>query len=60
MEDHWYTYEQIISMFGICKQTLYNWRKNGIIRYQKITKKTYMYQLPETKNIQENELSKNL
>lgn len=60
MEDHWYTYEQIISMFGICKQTLNNWRKNGTIRYRKITKKTFLYQLPENKNIQENELSKNL
>ena len=60
MEDKWYTYEQIISMFGICKQTLNNWRKNGTIHYKKITKKTFLYQLPETKFIQENELSKNL
>ena len=56
----WYTYEQIISMLGICKQTLNNWRKNGTIRYRKLTKKTFLYQLPETKIIQENESSKNL
>jgi len=46
MEDKFYTYYQIISMFGITKQTLYNWRKKGIIRYKKITKKTFLYNLP--------------
>jgi predicted site-specific integrase-resolvase len=59
-EQKWYTYEQIILMLGICKQTLNNWRKNGTIRYRKLTKKTFLYQLPETKIIQKNELSKNL
>ena len=54
MED-WYTYEQIVSLFGICKQTLYNWRKQGHIKFKKITKKTFLYQLPEIKNIRENE-----
>ncbi len=53
MEEKWYTYHEIISMFGICKQTLNNWRKNGTIIYRKITKKTFLYQLPETKIIQE-------
>ena len=61
MEEKWYTYKEIIDMFGICKQTLNNWRKNGTIYYKKITKKTFMYQLPENKNnIQGNELSKSL
>jgi hypothetical protein len=59
-EQKWYTYHQIVSMFGICKQTLNNWRKNNTIIYKRITKKTFLYALPETKNIQENELSKNL
>lgn len=53
--EEWYTYQQIISLFGICKQTLHNWRKHGHIKYKKITKKTYLYQLPENKIIQENE-----
>ena len=52
MEEKWYTYKEIIEMFGICKQTLYNWRKNGTIKYKKITYRTYMYNLPENKNIQ--------
>jgi len=60
MEEKWYTYKEIIEMFGICKQTLYNWRKSGIIKYQKITYRTFMYQIPETKIIQEDEPSKNL
>ena len=55
MED-WYTYKQIISMFGICKQTLNNWRKSGIIKYKKITRKTFIYQLPEIKINQKDEL----
>lgn len=59
MEEKWYTYKQIIEMFGICKQTLYNWRKNGIIEYKVLTKKTYMYKLPKNK-ILENESSENL
>jgi predicted site-specific integrase-resolvase len=59
-EQKWYTYNQIISMFGICKQTLNNWRKNGIIRYKKVTKKTFLYQLPENKIIQENGSPKHL
>ena len=53
MESKWYTYKEIISMFGICKQTLNNWRRNGNIQYKKITAKTFMYQLPESKVIKE-------
>ena len=57
----WHTYHQIIEMLGITKQTLNNWRKNGTIRYRKLTKKTFLYQLPETKIIQGNyESPKNL
>ena len=54
MEEQWYTYTQIIKMFGICKQTLNNWRRNGNIQYKKITNKTFLYKLPETKVITEN------
>jgi hypothetical protein len=54
MEDEkWYTYKQIIEMFGICKQTLNNWRRNGTVKYKKINKKTFLYNLPENKTIQE-------
>jgi len=56
----WYTYHQVIEMLEITKQTLNNWRKNGTIRYRKLTKKTFLYQLPETKIIQGNESSKSL
>jgi predicted site-specific integrase-resolvase len=55
MEERLYTYKEIIKMFGICKQTLYNWRKKGIIKYRKITKKTFLYEIPENykmKNIE--------
>ena len=52
MED-WYTYKQIISMFGICRQTLNNWRRKGTIRYKKFNQRTFLYQLPETKIIRE-------
>jgi predicted site-specific integrase-resolvase len=60
MEEKWYTYKEIVEMFGICKQTLYNWRKNRTIEYKVLTKKTYMYKLPENKNIQENGSQKSL
>jgi len=56
MEEKWYTYKEIIEMFGICKQTLYNWRKNGTIEYKVLTKKTYMYKLPKNKNVQDGEI----
>jgi len=42
-------------MFGITKQTLNNWRKLGVIKYNKITRKTFRYYLPEYKNKEENE-----
>lgn len=42
-------------MFKITPQTLNNWRRNGRIVYKKLSPKTFMYQLPENKIIQENE-----
>jgi len=60
MEEQWYSYHQIMEMLNITPQTLNNWRRNGTIRYKKITNKTFLYQLPETKIIQENGLSNNL
>lgn len=53
--EEWYTYKEIIKMFDICKQTLNNWRRNGTIKYIKMNKRTFLYQLPENKIIQENE-----
>lgn len=58
--ENWYTYKEIIKMFGICKQTLNNWRRKGTIKYKKINQRTFLYQLPENKIIQENELFKSL
>ena len=43
----WYNYKEIVQLFGICKQTLNNWRKTGIIQYKKITKRTFLYKLPD-------------
>lgn len=51
--EEWYTYKQIIQMFGICKQTLNNWRRAGTIRYKKMNQRTFLYQLPETNIIKE-------
>ena len=45
MEDRFYTYNQIVEMFGICKQTLNNWRKKGSIRYRKINSRKFIYYL---------------
>jgi predicted site-specific integrase-resolvase len=58
--EEWYIYREIIKMFGITPQTLNNWRRNGTIKYRRVSNKTFLYQLPETKIIQENESSKNL
>jgi predicted site-specific integrase-resolvase len=57
MEEKWYTYKEVISLFGICKQTLNNWRRNGTIVYKPITHRTFLYKLPDIKIIQENEKS---
>jgi predicted site-specific integrase-resolvase len=60
MEELWHTYKQIIELLKVTPQTLNNWRRNGTIRYKKISSKTFLYQLPEIKIIQENESSKNI
>jgi len=59
MEENWYTYKEIIEMSGISKQTLNNWRRNGTILYRKLSPKTFLYQFPDNKIIQENEEEKN-
>ena len=59
MEETWYTYKEIIEMSGISKQTLNNWRRNGTILYRKLSPKTFLYQFPDNKIIQENEEEKN-
>jgi predicted site-specific integrase-resolvase len=61
MEEQCYTPKQIIKMYDITTQTLNNWRRTGTIKYKKINKRNFLYFLPETKIIQENnESSKNL
>ena len=50
----WHTYKEIIDMFGISKQTLNNWRRNGTITYSKINSRKFLYKIPEIKIIQEN------
>jgi hypothetical protein len=52
--ENWYTYKQIIERFNITPQTLNNWRRAGTIKYKKLNKRNFLYQLPETKIIQEN------
>lgn len=60
MEEKWYHSKEILQLFGITTQTLNNWRRAGTIKYKKLNKRNFLYQLPETKIIQENESSKNL
>jgi predicted site-specific integrase-resolvase len=60
MEDKKYTQNEILEMFGIHRQTLNNWRRNGTIKYEKINQRNFLYYLPETKIIQEDESSKSL
>lgn len=43
--EEWHTYKEIIQKFGICKQTLNNWRKNGTVIYKKITNRTFVYKI---------------
>lgn len=54
MEEKWYKSIEIIEMFNISTQTLNNWRRAGTIRYKTLNKRNFLYQLPETKIIQEN------
>lgn len=60
MEEKWYTYKEIIDIIKISRQSLNNWRRNGNIIYKKLSPKTFLYQLPENKIIQENGLSKDV
>jgi predicted site-specific integrase-resolvase len=61
MKDKKYSPKEILEMFKIHRQTLNNWRRKGIIKYEKINQRKFLYYLPESKIIQENnELSKNL
>ena len=60
MEDKMYMQKEILEMFNIHRQTLNNWRRNGTIKYEKLNQRNFLYHLPETKIIQENESSKNL
>ena len=55
MEEVFYTQKEIIELFKIHRQTLNNWRRAGTIKYKKINQRKFLYILPETKFIQENE-----
>jgi predicted site-specific integrase-resolvase len=54
MEEKWLTFKEIMRMLGITRQTLNNWRRNGNIIYKRLSAKTFMYMLPESKIIREN------
>jgi len=54
MEEKWYTYKEIMDIIKISRQSLNNWRRNGNIIYKKLSPKTFLYQLPVIKIIQEN------
>jgi len=61
MEDqNLYSKKEILEKFKITRQTLNNWRRNGTIKYVKMNDRKFLYELPETKIIQENESSKSL
>jgi|AntAceMinimDraft_16_1070373.scaffolds.fasta_scaffold154615_2 predicted site-specific integrase-resolvase len=55
-----YTQKEILEHFKICRQTLNNWRRRGTIKYEKVNQRKFLYYLPDTKIIQEDESSKNL
>jgi predicted site-specific integrase-resolvase len=59
-EQKLYTKKEILEKFKITRQTLNNWRRNGTIKYVKMNNRKFLYELPETKIIQENESSKSL
>jgi predicted site-specific integrase-resolvase len=60
MEDKKYTQKEILELFNIHRQTLNNWRRNGTIKYEKLNQRKFLYYLPETKIIQENESPKEI
>lgn len=59
-EQKLYSKKEILSIFKITRQTLNNWRRNGKIKYIKMNERKFLYQLPEIKIIQENELPKSI
>lgn len=60
MKDKKYTQKEILEIFKIHRQTLNNWRRRGKIKYEKINERKFLYYLPESKIIQENESSTDL
>lgn len=60
MEVNKYTQKEILEIFKIHRQTLNNWRRCGKIKYEKINDRKFLYYLPESKIIQEDESSENL
>lgn len=40
-EDTWLHTEDVMEIFGTCRKTIYNWRKNEAIRFKKIGKIVY-------------------
>ena len=55
----WLTYKETVKKLGVTKQTLNNWRRNGNIIYKKLSPKTFLYSIPETKIIQEKNEKRN-
>jgi predicted site-specific integrase-resolvase len=53
-EQKLYSQKEILSIFKIHRQTLNNWRRNGTIMYKKLNDRKFLYILPETKIIKEN------
>jgi len=59
-EQKLFSQKEIISLFQIHRQTLNNWRRKGLIKYIKMNQRKFLYYLPETKIIRENELQRNI
>jgi predicted site-specific integrase-resolvase len=60
-EQKLYSKKEVLNIFKITRQTLNNWRRKGTIKYVRINDRKFLYELPETKIIQEgNESSKGL
>ena len=43
----WYTATEILSAFKITKQTLQNWRKMGVIEFEKNNSRHFRYKFPK-------------
>jgi predicted site-specific integrase-resolvase len=58
MDKKWLTSRQILKMFNMTAQTLYNWRKNNIIEYKCLGGRRYLYNIDSiTNKIQENKFN---